>query len=280
MINCPIYIPTYQRPVVVTYEELPDRLKNRCFLVIAKKQRPFLEKKYPFARLQHCPVQGQGAAKVKQWIYERCTTQVCIILDDDLKFKEANWEDGKKRFRKANEDQLLNAFASLQDQCVTSDTAFASFSTPFFNTTCDRWKENQRMVMSFFINVATCRKIGAKFSGIPTMEDVKFSMECYTAGYKSQTLMDVAVVDCSKPQSGGEWCIPGSRKVAHEAAVDYLLSRWPRFVRERIMLSAEHLATMGTQREIVFRRKAAYAYGTALRLNGPSFAQERFGRAG
>jgi hypothetical protein len=257
----PIYVPTYGRKRVLTYGNLSGSLKRRVVLVVHESEAEAYKKLCPLATVLIEPAQGKGAAAVKQAIYERCIrdgTNPCIILDDDLVFQAAVWEEGKKRFRKATGPAVEEAFQSLIARSLWPDVGFTTFSTPFFNDYEDEWVMNKRLAHSIFINVGNCLRVGASFAGIPTMSDIKFSLECYTAGLCTWTLTDVAVVDKSKPGVGGENA-DGRRAERFEISAEYLRERWPRYVRIRdASKNKRHKANIGCPIDIAFFPSRAF----------------------
>jgi hypothetical protein len=229
----PIHIPTYRRGRVLTYQSLPDSLRRRVVLVVEPGAR--VGETCPLARVWETDQQGKGAVFVKQAILDRSVAldhSVCIMMDDDLVFQEARWEEGKKRFRRATPASVVLAVHLLTARCREPGVAFSSFSTPFFNSAADDWLVNKRMVHTMFINVAECGRVRATFSGIPTMSDVKFSLECYTSGLRSWTYTMVAAVDRSRSGDGGEGAAI-DRGALFKEAIDYLVRRWPQYIRVR-----------------------------------------------
>jgi len=184
------------------------------------------------------------------------------MIDDDLKFKEAVFNDpdrpDHKRFVKASEESIIKAFTDLSNKALGEvtlkdgfkiKTAFTTFSTPFFNLTKNTWGFNKRMAHSFFINVETTRE--CNFKGLAMMSDVKFSLECYTRGLCSWSSMYLAAVDSSKPGQGG--CASLNRTREFEGAIGYLTQRWPNYVKERdASRNQRHQKNLGTTRDISF----------------------------
>jgi hypothetical protein len=263
-----IYIPTYKRDKVVTYQSLPERLRRQTVLVVAEEEAERYHELCPLATIQVVPEQGKGAALVKQAIYDHCHSNnepACAMLDDDLVFKEAAWEQGRKRFRQARHETLQEAIDKLCAKCLESGTAFTSLSIPFFNRYQETWARNKRMEHSLIINVKACKSIGASFLGIPSVSDVKFCLECYTAGLCSWTLTDLAVVDLSRPGEGGE-NYDGKRAERFAEAVEYLTARWPRYVtRREVKNNRRHLRSIGCPFDIRFYRGRAYKDALASR---------------
>jgi hypothetical protein len=167
-----IYVPSFRRKRILTYENIPDSLRERVVLVVHESEAEAYRKLCPLATVFIDPMQGRGAVYVKQAIFDRSIrdgTNPCIILDDDLAFKEAVWEDGKKRFRKASGPAIERAVHLLAEKSLKPDVGFTTFSTPFFNDHEDEWAQNKRLAHSMFINVENCSRVGAEFAGIPTM---------------------------------------------------------------------------------------------------------------
>lgn len=262
--NLPIFIPTYKRERIITYENLPNSLRRRVVLVVSEgaAEIPVLRKSCPLAEILETSHQGT-AVQVKQFIYDYAAKEanlpVCIMLDDDLKFQAGYFDtDSKKKFRKADPGDLPRVFEALTKKCMEKGTAFSTFSTPFFNDFEEEWKQNKRMAHSFFINLAACRNVGAKFAGISTMSDVKFSLECYTSGLCSWSYTYLAAVDSSKPGDGGE-SADGKRAERFQQAIDYLTERWPNYVKVRdASKNLRHLTNIGCQNDITFYPSRAY----------------------
>ena len=252
-----IYILTYRRDRVLTYENLSKALRKRVVFVTDEEDGRHLGKLYPGSRFVFCPEQGTGSANVRQWIVDlvrRQKQKLCIIVDDDLAFMSAHWEEGRKRFRRATDAELNRAFERLEKKARGKDVAFASFSDPFFNVQKEEWALCKYAMCAFFINMETLEKTGARFDGIANRSDLKFMLETWTKGYPSYNSLFLAVKNRGDSGTGGESLrlADGSltkgarpRGERQEEAHLQLARRFPKYVRlvERTHARAEAIGT-------------------------------------
>jgi len=256
----PIYILSYRRERVLTLDNMTPQLRRRVVLVVDKTDRSELAHAYPDMPMKQfllCPEQGKGSAQVRQWIVDRAREEgedICIIVDDDLAFMSAHWEEGRKRFRKATKGELNRAFSRLEKKALEKDAAFTSFSDPFFNTYREDWALCKYAMCAFFINMTTLEKTGARFDGIANRSDLKFMMETWTAGYPTYNSGFLAVKNRGDSGTGGESLrladgslAPGARPRGErqEEAHLQLARRFPKYVRlvERSHKRAEAIGT-------------------------------------
>lgn len=248
--TAPIYIPSYGRSKIWTYEEMPKAFKGQCVLVVCREDARALRKTYHDVKLWISEEQGKGAGPVRQAILERCAkAPVCIMLDDDIRFKVGIWEEGKKRFRKGPEQVVQKYLAELIQKTLEAGTGFCSLSTPFFNSYRDVWAMNKRKMASLFINMHSVRVAGSSFTGIPTMEDIKFCLELHSAGYVSWTHTYLAAIDAG--QRGGE---RSPARAENHTVAAHLLAKWyPKYVKLRdASKNKTHMENIGSPIDITF----------------------------
>lgn len=262
----PIYIITYRRDRVLTYENLPERLKGRVQLVTDREDGARLRSRYPGALTLLCPVQGKGIGEVRQWVletaYKNPQFKVCVMLDDDLQFQHGVWKPNafdtgeRKMFVKASPDDIATAFARLEEKAQEDGVGFTTCCTPFFNRFKEQWLM-KRMAHSFWINTESAKEAGATFLGTRVMVDIKFSLDMYTAGFPSWSLMNFAARDTAPLASGGVNAL-GNRGAKHEEAARWLSAKWPRYVVVTENGAAKHLKNIGTKVDIRFYAVRAY----------------------
>lgn len=253
-----IHVITFRRERQLTYDGLPPELQRRVVFVVDEQDHARWRKVYPSARFLRCPQQGKGSAEVRQWLVDRAKrlgSSLLIIVDDDLRFQQAHWEDDKKRFRLAGPAEIIKAFSRLEGKALETDVAFTSFSNPFFNLERENWGLCKYAMCAFFINMATLRKTGARFDGISNRSDLKFMIETWAAGYPSYNSMFFGCTNQGDSGVGGEslrdpatgGLVKGARPRGErqEEAHRLLAERFPRYIKliERKHKRADQIGT-------------------------------------
>jgi len=265
-VKIPIYILTYRRERMLSYENLPNSLKARVIAVADAQDSERLKATYPGLRVwsdfSAREAQGRGVNYARQVILDECRHPLCITLDDDLIFLTGKMEGGRKRFNKATGSEVVRYFDELSEKALSPGVAFTTFSSTFFNTTEEPWLTNKRTAYSFFINVGEVRRVGAGFgiSG-PTRwcnGDINFSLECYTHGLKSYSSSFFSAKDMSKPATGGCASYEGGRARRHEESARWLADHYPRYIKLVLSKNRRHKANMGTLVDIRFYPSRAY----------------------
>ena len=257
----PIYIPTYGRERVLTLDQLPPSILSHVTVVCDKTTTPTNLK--PGVKVVKSFPQGKGGPTVKQAIIDRAIRDGhsrIALLDDDLVFQSARFDDGVKKFSKATPAEVRAGF----DECVKvldpEDVALAGFCTPFFNTGEDRWKYARRIVHALFIDLEAAERAGAAFDKVPTMGDVWFNLKLAVAGFNTAQFQDMAVVDVAKRGEGGESALPG-RETRHLAAVEILERDFPGFVVRRKTSSKAFKKSIGGDIDITTYMGRAVKHG-------------------
>lgn len=247
-----IFIPTYARTRVLTYENLSELKKQAVTLVVMPQDAQRLSDLYPGVDIWICYSQGRGAVGVKNAILHRSKQlgeSVCIIFDDDLAFEEGFIREGKKRFRKASTQSIYDGIEDCYQAATRSDIGFSYLGSHFFNASEEKWIENRKGAWALFINNAAVLKSKAKFEG-PTMSDVYFMLSLATAGYGSLGHSWLVVDDVSKSGVGGESAI-ADRGGRAEQAIDLMTAKWPEYVKVRdASANVRHRENFGLKRDI------------------------------
>ena len=255
-----IFIPTYRKQKVTTLACLPTTLLDRVVLIVeSRAEGKRLTKEFS---VKWCvsPSQGTGVHNVRQWLMSRCRKAgqpLCIMIDDDLRFKIAKFEEGKKRFRNPlKAEELVKPFSLCEEKALAHMTGMASFSQAFFNTTREIWEQNKDNASTYFVNVDVASKSKARFY-LPSVDDCAFMLETVLAGYELWSLSTVATVKVGKQGGGGEASV-GDRGRRHEDAIFALVKRFPKYVSSRKTTNKAYRENYGTDTMIVKRLAAMW----------------------
>jgi hypothetical protein len=251
----PIYILTYARPKQLTWENLPNELKARVVFVVHPNEAERF--RGTGAAVLECSVQGLGAGKVRDFIlgYSVARGDSCtIMLDDDLAFKAINKD---KKFAQASDLQIIAAFAKLELKCHESEVLFSGFGTTFFNDGSIEWNDCGSVVGSFFIDTRAAARANLSFSGVPTAEDVYFTLSGYKAGFKNSVYQLVCAV--ATPSGVGGEAGAGNRGARHEEALKILCEEFAPYVKARENKNKNHLTVIQTPWDMTIQWKRAYA---------------------
>lgn len=255
----PIFIPTYGREEVTSLKGFSSRLAERAILVVVTEEEgERLSTRIPTKYLV-CPVQGRGIHLVRDWVVTYCREKdidCCIMLDDDLRFRVARFEGGKKKFRPPTSNQLERYFDKVERKCLEDGVGFASFSQEFFNTSGNEWEPDKDNASTYFVNVSAIERSKASFL-LPSVDDRRFILETIAAGLGVWANTFISTTKVGKPGRGGEAKV-GGRGLRHEESLRYLAARYPRFVRLRESKNPAYKVNYGTD-------VAATFYYAALR---------------
>lgn len=237
----PIFIPTYKKDKLPTLDNLPSKLKKRVIMVVHKD-----DKRFNYMSHLVCPDQGKGTAKVREWIMSYCRVNnigIACMLDDDLAFKTARWEEGKKRFKLAKAKELVEYFNKCERVAELKDSGMSSFSQEFFNRSIDEWREDKDNASTYFINVKNYPP--GTFISVPTCEDRALCLKLIEKGYTLRSNTYVSSTKVGKHGRGGESAVP-NRGQRQEKAIEILANRYPRFVKPRRTTNGKYIQNYGT----------------------------------
>lgn len=250
--DLPIYILTYGNREQTTYYNLPPSLRERVVFVVHEDEEEKF-KELPCKDVVVCPWQGTGAGNVREYIMGHSMADgnpVTIMLDDDIGFRAYR---GEKRFDQATSSEIEVAFREMSE---LRGAIYTSFGTTFFNDGTAKWEEYGRHSYSFFIDTAVFEKHDElSFLGIPTMEDVYFTLSAFKLGYRNRINKHVCAVS-KTPSEGGE-NFDGNRGNRHAAAAQQLNRMFPEFVRLRESKNSVHLRNIGTPTDVTVQWKRA-----------------------
>lgn len=274
-----IYIPTYGRSTVRTYENLPVQLQRRAVLVVNYEGMRELRGVYPDAQFLNTPYQGKGGPTIKQYLVDRAKsdgTKTLIIADDDLAFKQASWSGDRKKFRQATSKQIAQFFDRCETVCQSEGIGAVGPSVPYFNDTKEPWINNRRICYLIFANMEAVKESNARFDALPTMGDVWFNLCLAEWGYQTRLDANMSVLDLSTRGKGGENAVPTmtwvgvnetnrhlpDRKARQILAMQLLHKRWPKYVKFRETKgNARHAQNIGTSQDITILFSSAVKDG-------------------
>ena len=249
--NLPIYILTFGGREQITFANLPLSLQQRVVFVVHPDEAMNFHK-YDCRNVLVCAYQGTGAGNVRDFIMGHSTAAgnaVTIMLDDDIGFRAYR---GEKKFVQAEPHEIEAAFSDMTD---LRGAIYTSFGTTFFNDGAEPWEKYGRHSYSFFIDSALYTQHDLTFLGVPTMEDIFFTLSAFKAGLYNRINKHMCAVS-STPSNGGE-NYDGNRAARHDAAAKQLAQMFPDYVRLRNSKNAVHMRNIGTPTDITVQWKKA-----------------------
>jgi hypothetical protein len=169
-------------------------------------------------------------------------SDVCVILDDDIKLQCGVFVGGKKRFRR-NDDELHRSFEDVIERCRQPQVGFCSFSQAFFNTSLERWRQNSDNAGTYFVNVCNAIRYNLDFRWY--IDDRGLMLETIAEGLECWAHTYVAATKIGRHGIGGEASDSG-RGAKHRECIRQLAARYPGVVVPVITQNASYIQNYGT----------------------------------
>jgi hypothetical protein len=107
---CKIYIPTLGRVNrQITYEGMPDWVKDMTYFVIQPHERKAFEERYPNANIVLLDENVKGIAKTREWIINHGGDDCYAMMDDDLVIWKRNIDRVTRKKTSENSNDILSA---------------------------------------------------------------------------------------------------------------------------------------------------------------------------
>jgi hypothetical protein len=158
-----------------TWAALPRKWQVQTHVVVPKGE----ERAYSAYPVLVCPRKGIGPTR--QWIMERHTTGVVLMLDDDLEFF-ARRDDDATKMRKAVSSDVNMMLASIRD------SLFAHGGVPTREGSNRNTAEeiyNSRCLRALFYDARAFHHYKLRFDRVPVMEDFDVALQFLRQGCES-----------------------------------------------------------------------------------------------
>lgn len=225
-----IIIPTKGRlKNQLTLSNLPRVLLRDTVIVAPSTEAFWHSQNWPDATVIKQPDDAMTIAHKRKWIVDTATDDKIVMLDDDLRFAVRR-EDDSAKFRKASEDDTIEAFESL-GRLLSARVPHAGFGARGggIGTRAQEggWQEAKRMMYVLGYHVPTVRE-HAVFGRLSTHEDMDVCLQLLTKGFPNQ-VNQTFVVDQKFGNPGG---CEKERTIEQNNADSLQLAVWfPGYVR-------------------------------------------------
>lgn len=252
-----IYIPTYQRTDhQTTIQTLPKSLLEHTWLVCRPEEAEKLRLLWHPNVLVYDGVEHIG--QKRQWILENCDTEVCYMMDDDMRFRRrVNREDMENSsVVKAEPEYIESSILEVVEMC-DSDVPMVGICPSFGQ---QNWRKpfeyNKRLFGNFALHCETVLSLPQKFSDIPLMEDFWVILGILTSG-RQNAMATHMCWDQARGSGAPGGCSSFRTTKAQEASARRLAEAFPQFVK----LRKKSTKGMGDVIDCTIQWKRAYEYG-------------------
>ena len=242
-----IYIPTYRRTQrQLTWDNLPNKWKDRALLVIAEDEYDILSKNYPVVV---CPHQGKapegkdmqeyGLSPTRKWVAYHAGPIKYAFLDDDINefvytarpsernnYRLVNSPFGMRNTEPGFEDKFdemmetLDSWLNEYAMCGLEVT----WNPPFEVDYKDCW----RQTTNHFINGSIFPNDEIDFTSLTCAQDYYILLQCLTKGYANRVSLRYRVRPALTQASGG--CAEYRTLDTHNTSMKKLHEAFPEFV--------------------------------------------------
>ena len=201
-----IFIPTLKRvDNQITYDNLPDKLKEKVVFVVQSWERDQYEYPTDYLVLPDyiTPEHPRAISHTRRVIYEEGKTLQYAMIDDDIAFArrnakywtgESNMEMSK---RKATEDDVTEMFAMFDSWL--EEVTFCGPSFVENPPTGKAYQENTSMSSAYWINGKNFANDldDMKLTEVKVAEDVVFILSLLTRGYRNRVSQEFCMLNHS-----------------------------------------------------------------------------------
>lgn len=258
-----IYIPTLGRvDSQITYENMPNYLKEITSFVIQPKEVELFRKKYPNANIEVLPENDYGICNTRKWIIDTAGDTFYWMVDDDMLFtkRHVNRSTLKKNSEKSNTpfvesdwDDMIQWIEDKWDEgyAVVGNRKKGLPPAP---------KSEQpfgKLVQSFFFNGSKLHRDKIVLD-IPFVEDVQLILQILQMGGKT-IVTDDYLFDCDDYGNEGGCTLDGRTAQINLDNMLELANRYPKFIKmkdEVIKLNDDLLY----QKHTIYYKKAYNPY--------------------
>lgn len=187
-----IYIPTLGRvDTQITYDNMPDWVKDITYLVVQPFEYELMQEKYPNGNVLQLPENQYGILNTRKWIVEHGADSMYGMIDDDIVFTKRNVDRKtlKKNAEKSNEpftDSDWNEMLEWAHTKLSTEYTVAGCRKKGFPPSHKQDNEFSKLVAVFFINGSKLYRDKLEWV-LPTSEDVHFIIQVLQMGGKIVT---------------------------------------------------------------------------------------------
>jgi hypothetical protein len=215
-----VYIPTLKREgKQYTLESIPDRWKDRVFLVCPK------EEKHDWPNRIDVPVECIGSiSKTRQWILEQAPTPYVGQFDDDLTFYKRDPVVKTKNHKQAD----CGEFLDLMEKWLQEGDVFCGLSNSFMSHTNDSEYFYGKPSHCSFVNRDYMAKHQIRYDAIRYFEDFHVPLSVVESGHRLRYTGEHIAVEKKANAPGG--CSITRTAENNRAAMVRLAELHPKYV--------------------------------------------------
>lgn len=211
----------------VTFNGLPNRLKNIVKFVVDYSEKEYFVRKYGIEKVIVIPNKLKGISFARQYVLEKeANYRFIVFADDDVQFSIR--ENGTLNYSKGKD--IINMFIEMKDWLLEKNVAIAGISMRGGNNRelADH-KELTRAMDVYAFDRNKLIKENARFDRVKLMEDFDINLFMIERGYKNRVFYKYAISQVHGRNAKGGCSIYRDNKLQEEAAKK-LLSLHPNSV--------------------------------------------------
>jgi len=257
-----IFIPTLGRVNnQITFEGMPDWLKNITYFVIQPKEKQLFDEKYPTANKVILPENNYGISNTRKWIIEQGGDTLYGMLDDDLTFWKRNC-DRKTLKKNADKSNVSFAESDWKDMVLwieqKIDEGFVVCGSRKKGMPPNRTEDYDFGYLTgiFFINGELVDRDTIDWDiKYQYAEDIYFILQLLQMGCKT-TVSDKYLYDSEAYGADGGCTLSGRTSEDDITAINNLSKKYPNFVIMQDVFYTHKGSTILNQKYKVKWRKA------------------------
>jgi hypothetical protein len=183
-----IYIPTLGRPNQITWDGLPNFVKDITYLIIQPHEVELHKDKQTVV----LPEGLKGITNARRFIYEYAKNQRYFVLDDDCKLvhrrgNEAQcWHNGVKTKRIMTEDDWSYMLETTSKWLDSGDITWGGFRTGGLPPAGKEYIDNTGTAEVFFFDGKQLPSADELDWELSTAEDISLSLQLLSKGYPNR----------------------------------------------------------------------------------------------
>ena len=183
-----IYIPTLGRPNQITWDGLPNFVKDITYLLIQPHEVELHKDKQTVV----LPEGLKGITNARRFIYEYAKNQRYFVLDDDCKFAHRRgnetqcWHNGDKTKRIMTEDDWSYMLETTSKWLDSGDITWGGFRTGGLPPAGKEYIDNTGTAEVFFFDGKQLPSADELDWELSTAEDISLSLQLLSKGYPNR----------------------------------------------------------------------------------------------
>lgn len=196
-----IFIPTYKRPLQLTFENLPEELRVNTKLVIEEIDIKTYEKYKRFLMVIPNENRSRNIADARQWIAINSPDDEIIVLDDDLLFF-SRVENNYLKLKKATKTEIIDLFETMSQ--IIKEGFYTGISERTLNRLIpEKFAYFMRGYSSTGFSQKKFKEIGAIYNRLPIYEDTDICLQFLKSGYPGKIIYQYAISQKMYVNEGG-----------------------------------------------------------------------------